>query len=187
MKCWYDNILVSNWLPEGQSGNWSVRRTVVEGDENIWLANGMYPDSHYLIPNKIYTGLYLQNGDQEQRVMFDEPKEIKEAQRAYNKAKGDVLITGLGLGMVAMWIASKPKVKSVHVIENSSDVMKLVASHLSSPKIEIMKADAFTYKSEQRYDFIWHDCWLEVPEHVEQLYKQYEGFGPQDHWQPNVF
>lgn len=169
-----DDVRVGGWLPEGVSGIWSVRRTIVP--ENAYQAPGL------LVPG-IYTGLYRQlpNGT-DQRVMFDEPAEIAEAQRAYDLANGNVLVTGLGIGMVAAWLASKINVERVDVVENSPDVIALVAPYLPSPKIHVIYADAFSYIPTRTYNFAWHDCWYTVPERVAELMGRYH-IPVQSSWQ----
>ena len=49
-------------------------------------------------------------------------KEIKEFYSSYDMAYGDVVISGFGFGILACWLASKPEVTSVTVLEMSQDV-----------------------------------------------------------------
>jgi hypothetical protein len=185
MKFWFDKILVHRWLPEGQRGDWSVRRTVIEGSRLEWLRHGGDPYEDLLAPGT-YTGLFrkLPNGSEE-RVMFDEPREIKEALRFVELAKGKVLLTGLGIGMVAVWLANKSEVTQVDVIEASADVINLVAPYLPSPKIRVIHADAFNYQPIGKYDSVWHDCFYTKPSRTDELRQRYPS-PVQDYWQPGV-
>jgi hypothetical protein len=85
-------------------------------------------------------------------------REYKEQYACYDLAYGDVLITGLGFGMLANWLASKPEVTSVKVIEFSQEVIDLFAS--SNPiadKIIIELGDAKTYVTNDKFDCIFLD------------------------------
>ena len=79
---------------------------------------------------------------------------------------GDVLITGLGLGLVVTSILEPPtgRVGRVVVIEQSADVIRLVAPSLEQRYrglIEIINADAFNWlpPTQQRFSVVWHDIW----------------------------
>jgi len=79
---------------------------------------------------------------------------------------GDVLITGLGLGLVVTSILEPPggRVKRVLVIERSADVIGLVAPSLEScydGRFEVINADAFEWLPPpgQRFSVAWHDIW----------------------------
>ena len=94
-------------------------------------------------------------------VMSDTPSEIREHFDIVRRAEGHVLVTGLGLGIVANALQRKPNVESVTVIEISPDVIKLVGpSFKRKKKVTIIQADAFTWKPDgQRFDWGWHDIW----------------------------
>lgn len=77
-------------------------------------------------------------------------------------AYGDVLIGGLGIGMIIMAIQLHDKVKSITVIEKNQEVIDLVASQLPfNDKVRIINADVFEWKPErgQRFDCIYMDIW----------------------------
>ena len=101
---------------------------------------------------------------------------------------GEVLITGLGLGLVVASMLEPPgsRVKRVVVIERSADVISLVAPSLEQRyqgQIEIINADAFVWlpPSEQRFSVAWHDIWpnphqpgvMAEAEQLEQHYAPY--------------
>lgn len=169
--------MVAAWLPSGTCGDWEIRRAVVS------------PGVCGAFPVGTYTELYrnLPDGGT-QRVMMDEPAEIAEHRRFYDVAHGRVLITGLGLGMIAAWVAAKPVVHSVTVIEKNADVIALVAPHFPpaiAAKIRILQADAYEWIQDGDYDAIWHDCWYIVPEQVEMLLARYSA-PIQDYWEPGI-
>jgi hypothetical protein len=85
-------------------------------------------------------------------------KEIKELYSSYDLAYGDVLISGLGFGILSLWVASKPEVKSVKVIEYSQGVIDLFLQSNTLPKnITIELGDISTYESNEKYDCILLD------------------------------
>ena len=185
MKFWFDNILVDSWLPEGSAGIWSIKKTVIPGNRLTWLASGGDEFGDMLAP-ATYTGLFRKLDDgSEQRVMFDEPREIKEALAFVEKAEGKILVTGLGIGMVAAWLASKKEVTQVDVIEKNIDVINLVTPYLPSSKIRVIHADAFDYKLTEKYDSAWHDCFYVVPENTEKLTSQFP-VERQEIWVPGI-
>ena len=75
---------------------------------------------------------------------------------------GDILINGLGLGVVLTHILKFPNVKTVTVIEKEKSIIKLVAPTFKDDKrIKIIHADALKWKPEKgrRYNVVWHDIW----------------------------
>lgn len=79
----------------------------------------------------------------------------------YDLAYGDVLITGLGFGILAKALAQKESVKSVTVLELNSEVINAFLEHNElDQKITIVEADASTFVSEDKYDCL-------LPDHYE--------------------
>jgi hypothetical protein len=105
--------------------------------------------------------------------MSDTSDERRDHWAPHHYAKGQVLIGGLGLGMVTLGCALKPEVEKVTVIEMDPDVIALVLPHLraalesqgvSPDKIEVIQADVFKWKPPKgvKYDCIWMDVWEEI-------------------------
>lgn len=94
-------------------------------------------------------------------------------------AYGDVLIAGLGIGLILQPLIDSPKVDSITVIERSADVIALIAPHYPSPKLTVIEADAYTWTPpKQAYNIIYFDIWADVPdsdnrEQITTLKKQY--------------
>lgn len=69
----------------------------------------------------------------------------------YTAASGDVVVGGLGLGIVALLAATKPDVTSVTVLENNQDVIDLFyAQEFNTTKIKILNESVYTH--EGKYD-----------------------------------
>lgn len=84
------------------------------------------------------------------------------------EARGDVLIAGLGLGMVALACAEKDEVRTVTVLEVNPDVVALVEPALRARlgdrahKLNVVCADAMTWTPprDAMYDAMWWDIWI---------------------------
>lgn len=76
-------------------------------------------------------------------------------------ATGRVLIAGLGLGMVTNAVLLKGEVEWVTVVEIDPDVVSLVAPHIQSPRLEVVRADIYTWRPREgeRFDCAWFDVW----------------------------
>jgi len=100
----------------------------------------------------------LKNSAQLMQLNTKTLREYKEQYACYDLAYGDVLITGLGFGMLANWLASKPEVTSVRVIEFYQEVIDLyTGSNKISDKIIIELGDAKNYMSNDKFDCIFLD------------------------------
>lgn len=79
----------------------------------------------------------------------------------YDVAYGDVLVTGLGFGILTTALAEKDEVSSVTVLELSEDVIgAFIQNNQVSDKVKIIQADATTFTSDIKYDCL-------LPDHYE--------------------
>lgn len=104
-------------------------------------------------------------------MMSDAENEHATNAKVLHRAHGDVLIAGLGIGMVLMPILRKPGVKTVTVVELHADVDVLVAGYLrnavtpeQAKKLNIVVGNAFTWNppKELRFDVIYFDIWPNI-------------------------
>lgn len=99
--------------------------------------------------------------------------------RVIEWAAGDVLIAGLGIGLILPPLLNSPHVESVTVIERSADVIALVGPKYEHPKLTIIEADAYTWEPPKRaFNLIYFDVWANVPnednkEEITNLKKRY--------------
>jgi hypothetical protein len=71
--------------------------------------------------------------------------QAKELYSSYDQAYGDVVLSGLGFGLLALWIAQKPEVTSVRVYEKHLDIISLfVMNNGFNPKIILSNNDIDT-------------------------------------------
>ncbi len=80
------------------------------------------------------------------------------------RACGSVLVAGLGLGCVIRGLLTNPQVYHVTCIENSRDVLRLVAPYMPKERLTIIEADAleWTAQNKTRFDFAWYDLWTDT-------------------------
>jgi hypothetical protein len=79
-------------------------------------------------------------------------------------AHGDVLIAGLGLGLILSPILEKSDVQSVTVLEVSPDVIALIGPRYQNSKLTIIEADVFLWQPPKKaFNFIYFDIWANVP------------------------
>lgn len=172
MTSYRDKYMVD--VPDGASGNWGVRKfSVNEKEASLGATLAMYSGGGLgrFVPSGIYTALYRARGpfipdeNMGDIIMSDTPDEIRDHSRFMHRSKGDVLIAGLGLGMVLQGCAVKNEVTSVTVIEQSPDVIKLVEAHYKAKpfghKVTIVNADIFEWKPTKgvKFDYAWYDIW----------------------------
>jgi hypothetical protein len=77
-------------------------------------------------------------------------------------ATGDVLIAGLGLGLIILAIQGKPEVRSITIIEKDKELGEFVLKQLSQrllSKVKIVYADIFKYKTDRKFNTIYFDIW----------------------------
>lgn len=76
------------------------------------------------------------------------------------KAHGNVLIGGLGIGLILLSIQDKEEAKQITVVEKNKEVIELVGNQLPlNSKVEIVNADVFDYKPLFKYNTIYMDIW----------------------------
>lgn len=99
-------------------------------------------------------------------VMSDLPMEKRTCQPFLEAARGNVLVAGLGLGIVLLPVQAKPEVARVTVVEKYPDVVRLVAPRLplDRAKVEIVQGDVFRWRpaEAERYDVMWFDIWSTI-------------------------
>ena len=169
-------------VPCGSSGDWRVEDFSVSKDESKWTSiRAMLHPMEY-----VSEGNYkrLMRGDTV--VMSNTHMEMRTNVAAFIHATGNVLINGLGRGLVLHAILQKPEVVSVTVVENSPDVIALVAPSFASERVKIIQADAFEYQPEKgvRFGAVWHDIWDDIcSDNLPQMAKLHRKYGRRCDWQ----
>jgi hypothetical protein len=116
--------------------------------------------------------------------MLDAPSESNTIDPYAQKAHGNVLTFGLGIGYFAFMALLNPKVTSVTVIEKSPSVIAMFKQYIlpqfpHKEKIRIIEGDAFDYfneKSIQTFNYVFVDIWKSGADGflmIEQMLEQY--------------
>jgi hypothetical protein len=175
-------LYIKSSLPAGRSGDWSIEKFSVHTPGH----KDTRPE-HYQSPAGTYTRL-KEGNEVFMTDLYDEWWTQRMAIEQAGVRGGDVLVTGLGLGLVVTSMLEFPqsRVNRVLVVERSTDVIRLVAPSLKeryNGRIEVINADAFEWLPPpgRRFSVAWHDIWpnphepglLEQTERLEQRYAPY--------------
>jgi hypothetical protein len=151
---------IKSSIPAGRSGDWSIEKFSVRPPRQR-------DNRPACFQSRAGTYTRLKKGNEVFMTdLYDEWWTQRIAIEQARMRGGDVLITGLGLGLVVASILEPPgaRVERVVVIERSADVIGLVAPPLESRydgRIEVINADAFEWlpPTGQRFSVAWHDIW----------------------------
>ena len=137
-----------------------VRLEQMRNFRNNWLVRGLKSDFPYI---RLMTKL----GD---IMMSDTPMERNTNYSFIQKANGDVIIFGLGLGLVIIPLLKKENVKSILVVELYQDLIDLVEpilkKHDTENKLSVIQGDCFEiHKSipkDKKFDCVYGDIWISI-------------------------
>jgi len=108
------------------------------------------------INNRVYN-LFVDN---KRQMMLDlhTNKEIKELYSSYDLGYGKILMSGLGFGILPLWLANKPEVKHIHIIEMSQDVVDMfLEKNVLPDNVTIQINNINDIKTDKEYDCILLD------------------------------
>lgn len=147
-------------VPECRIGDWAIEKfEITEDGAKLHNLRAIYHGYGY---RRVSPGMYTRLTCNSQLVMSDTRAEIRDHLKIIRKAKGKVLLNGLGLGLVLRACLINPDVDHVTVIEIASEVIDLVVPHLREyfgDKFTVIEDDALTWKAPKnsRWDVVWHD------------------------------
>ena len=151
---------LSQKLPEGKSGEFSITKMVIPKGTvaRTYSQVGMFHRDEFSTDFPVVVLTEEGNGV----WMSDSPMEQESLRLTVTAARGNVLIVGLGIGLLTTLI--KPNNKMVHtitIIEKEQDVADLVYKHIKTNRTSLIMGDAKEYLSttDDRYDFIYIDIW----------------------------
>lgn len=169
-------------VPTGSSGDWKVEKFTVSPEQAMW--HNIRAGGRGILPGD-YTMLRCRSTV----VMSDTQAEMMDHYEPVRRAKGNILINGLGLGLVLLNCMLKEGVDHITVVERSKDVISLVAPHYMSTyadRLTIIHADTFTYKPAKgtRYGMVWHDIWPDIcADNYDGMKKLHRRYGRYSDWQ----
>ena len=87
-------------------------------------------------------------------------------QNFINSARGDVIVFGLGLGLILFPLLEDSEITSITVIDNSIDIIDTIGPIIKkydvNDKLTIIQGDVFTYYqqlNETQFDIMYFDYW----------------------------
>ena len=177
----YKNM--SELLEEIELNGWKLQKFEIESGNFRAMLDGITPGKYIRL---------LHNG---KCVMSDTNMEKRTNSDFCINAHGNIIIGGLGIGMIIIAIQDKPEVNSITVIEKNQEVIDIVASQLDlNDKVNIICADVFEWKPERgvKYDMVYMDIWNWINEDVyknemQPLKRKYARFLRSKNENPNRF
>lgn len=172
-----------DFVPEGEKGEAKVRHVSCSAQDSAWTAVRALASGN--AGEVVREGSYAQLLVNGHLVMSDTQMERRSNYGVVLNAEGDVLIAGLGLGMILLPVLAKEEVKSVTVIELSQDVIDLVEPHIRkasmcADKLTVIQGDIFEWKPPkgQKWDCIYFDIWADIcTDSLDDMAKLHRKFG----------
>ncbi len=178
MSMKYEFPKMTELIPEQELDDVRIIHRTVTHDEIVGqsLANLMLGGPHWL-HSSMKPGTYCTMRIDGRLVMSDTWMERFTNQEIIEKATGDVLIAGLGIGLILTLLEGKDEVDSITVIEKNKAVIDVIGPWFDNLIIDIVQADVFTWEPPQSYDTIYFDIWPDICdqnyEETKTLHKKY--------------
>ncbi len=160
---------VTGECPEGECGDVTIEQFDFTEGQAKWA------ELHDMIHGRFgvaLAGRYTRLSIDGTLMMTDTPDEIRDHMgviaRTARVGTRTVLVAGLGLGVVVRAILMNRHVEKVVVLEQSRDVLELVAHRWLMPiyqdRLTVVQCDVLAYRPAkgERYDVAWFDIWPTV-------------------------
>ena len=127
------------------------------------------------------------------------PNEVYTMKKPIQRATGDVLVCGLGLGYFVYKCLLKEDVKSITVIEKDKEIIDLFTKYIlpkfpNNDKVTIIHSDIFEYNNfkDKDYDYSFVDIWrtpLEIDLYIKskRLFNSLDNIKIKDFWIEDSF
>jgi hypothetical protein len=146
-------------------GDWVIKRHTLP---EKYRAGFEWPDytilQHTVAPNWGNMHLYGDDHPPLAVVMEDSPRELRKHLPIWMKARGRVLITGLGLGCVVRGLLASTCVEYIDVVEIDADIIRICGAEFAgNPRVAMHQGDAMTmqFPPGETWDCAWHDLWMD--------------------------
>lgn len=162
-------------IPTGEKGCARIEHFSVSQEESDVTKLRMMFSGEEMVPPGRYCKLMVNNYN----MMSDTPSEQHTNRDFVRSAKGEVLVAGLGIGLVLVPLLKREDIISVTVIEKHREVIDLVGPHLKHEKLILIRGDIFTWKPrpgtlwDTIYFDIWSDCNVENLEEITKLKRRF--------------
>ena len=166
-------VSMTEVIPPSQVGSARVEHFDVSKDASSMTA---FRPGEFVPPGR-YARLYV-NGTM---YMSDTPMERRTNYEVVRYAHGDVLIAGLGLGLILVPILKKEGVRHVTVIEKYADVIALVAPKFACDRLTVICADIYEWRPPKgtKFNTIYFDIWSgQSTDDLEDMTRLHRAFRP---------
>lgn len=175
-------------IPSAEYGKWTLGTKKLKAGEAFVCRDFLVTDDGRLIPQ---LGFFAEDfeypavSEDGREWMTLMPNETVTSSPAIEAAHGRVLTYGLGLGYFAYMAAEKEAVRSVTVIEQSTEAISLFRDFIlpqfpHGGKVEVINADALAFAASggaADYDFVFADIWHDAADGRD-LYLKFKDFEP---------
>lgn len=145
---------VSLTLETQYFGLWTIHRQDMRNKLPIFRAWAQFDSVTFL--SRFTEG--TMHTDFGETVMEDSRRELRRHLPIWLRARGRVLITGLGLGCVVRGLLASPHVDHITVVEIDGGILRVIGPEFeSNPRVTLIHDDALTIKLDDRFDYAWHD------------------------------
>ena len=135
-------------LKDGKTGDFELSHFEI-GENNL-----------YAMFHGIPCGKFVRLRHNGSVVMSDTEMEKRTNANFVRNAHGNVLIGGLGIGLILLAIQDKPEVEKIVVVEKHREVIDLVKDQLPlNEKVEVVNADVWEYTPAEKFNTIYMDIW----------------------------
>lgn len=141
-----------------------LRESNLEAIKNFWHPERFKKYSESFTIGKDYVILY----DKEHKnvMMSSHEFEMLSNQKFIDGAKGDVIIFGLGIGLVLHPLFNDDSVNSIKIVELDKslvdEVYPIIKEYDLQSKLSIEVNSAFDYETDKMYDTIYFDIWSNI-------------------------
>jgi spermidine synthase len=101
-------------------------------------------------------------------MMSNHEFEIITNQKFLDNAKGDVLIFGLGIGLVIFPLLNMSEINSITIVEIDGSLIEhvnpIIKKNDIHSKVSIYEGDAFSFETNKLFDTIYFDIWHSINE-----------------------
>ena len=168
MQLKYDNARSGRWeieivdIDQQMLDGWYAHQEkLVRENGGIFERDMMRQTPEKDVPYLFYGKHYIMSGNHSMRELH---------LPFMRQVSGDVLLTGLGLGLVAAACLRRPAMNSVTVVECEKEVIRLVApavrevAEQAGKLLVIERHDAYRWSPRygRQYDWIYHDIWSDL-------------------------
>ena len=177
---WSPFVPMIEVLPEARSGEYEINHFDLTEAQVQWerlrsVMNRSYGETRSLHPGRYckLSHFPADNRNGETVIMSDTGMERSTNKTVVYKASGEVLLGGLGLGMIVIPLMANPRVCNITVVEHNPAVIELVqaplerylkAHDLTRVELHIQQGNIFEaerYRG-RRFDTIYFDIWNSI-------------------------